>query len=303
MHQCGDDMYKKILRLLFDYSKNYKLVDINYIDKLIEIVVNEEELGDYIKSSRIVTSLESDGLLDGYGSQYTVATYTPFTRKISVYENSVNEMLEKLSQSNYGFSDIENLFYQNLCVTQTLLHEVEHANQAKIKHEDNSLEAEILRLSDLSIEPRDISKNINTDYVDYAIYLSKLREQNYKENYKYAPFERLAEVKSYGELVDILSQIKDYIPNLVEYEKYKMYRSMICGFDVFSPTIYYIEENAKDVSGNCYFDWYDSSNKELSLEKCKKKYSKYDRLKYGLMIDNDEYNACNYFISNSRYYS
>ena len=51
-----------------------------------------------------------------------------------------------------------------------------------MKHKDDSLEAEILRLSDLSIEPRDVLKNISTDYVGYAAYLLKLREQNYKEN-------------------------------------------------------------------------------------------------------------------------
>ena len=105
---CFDNNNWAIEKLLFDYSKNYRLVDINYIDKLIEIVVNEEELDDYIKSSKIVTPLESDGLLDDDRYQYTVAAYTLFTRRIAVYENSVNEMSEKLSQSNYGFYDIKN---------------------------------------------------------------------------------------------------------------------------------------------------------------------------------------------------
>lgn len=42
-------MNQKILKLLFDYSKQGKIVDINYIDKLIEIVVSEKDLNRYVK--------------------------------------------------------------------------------------------------------------------------------------------------------------------------------------------------------------------------------------------------------------
>lgn len=293
-------MYKKILRLLFDYSRNYKLVDINYIDKLIEIVVNEKELDEYIKHSKIIVSDESDGLLDD-DLRYTIAEYVPFTKAITVYENSVNEMLEKTSGVSYNFSDIENLFYRNASITQVILHEIEHANQEKIRLEDSSFESEILKLSSMFLESREILRSLNSDCFDYVVDISKVRRLNYKENYKYSPFERLAEIKSYTDIFNILSLIKEYIPNLVLYEQYNIHNSLFNGFDVFSPTIYYIENNAKDIESSSYFDWYDSGDKETSLQKCKRKYSIEDRLKYGLMIDSCEYGYCEYLISNDKY--
>ena len=295
-------MYKKILRLLFDYSRNYKLVDMNYIDKLIEIVVNEKELDEYIKQSKIVGADESDGLLDD-NLRYTTAAYIPYLQGIVVYENSVNEMLKKISDVSYNFSDIENLFYKNASITQVVLHEIEHANQEKIKDEESSLESGILKLSSMSLESRDILENSNIDYISYATYLVNLRNQNYKENYKYAPFERLAEIKSYTDIVNILSLIKEYVPNLIEYEQYNVWSSSFRGFDTysFSPTVYYIERNAKDISNNLYFDWYNPNNENDSMQKCKRKYSINDRLKYGLMLDKDEYNFCHDLISKNGY--
>ena len=54
-------MCYKILKLIYDYSINCKLVDCNFIDKLIEIVTNERGLETYVKNVAFTYVLVEDG--------------------------------------------------------------------------------------------------------------------------------------------------------------------------------------------------------------------------------------------------
>lgn len=287
----------ELLRLIYDYSIKGKLIDKAYLDKFIEIVVRHKELNHYVRKSKIMeTGSETE-------SEFQVATYTPFTKTIIVYENAINALLEKVERKEHLFTDIEKVFYKNIVISQTILHELEHANQEKMKEEEDSIESLILRASGVGIKGIDSEFDIftlNTSYVDYCLNLLKQREKNYRDNYLYAPFERLAEIKSFSEIIEILKNIKEYIPNVLEYENYLLGKNMIRGFndELFSPTIYYIQNNLSDYS---FMTWYNENDLETSLAMCKSEYDLSKRLRYGLMIDSYEYTSIKENLDSTRF--
>ncbi|MBQ9318691.1 MAG: hypothetical protein IJR82_03595 [Bacilli bacterium] len=75
-------MYLKILKLLYDYSIREKLVDINFINTLIEIVVNQCELDGYVQN------IEFKKILMKINNGVSCASY-----------NFMNRLLAKLKMS------------------------------------------------------------------------------------------------------------------------------------------------------------------------------------------------------------
>ena len=84
-------MNLKLLKLLFDYSKQGKIVDINYIDKLIEIVVSEKGLNEYVKWVKIMTEDDYYTKEDRDYNRITLAIYDGFDT-IRLYANNINKV-------------------------------------------------------------------------------------------------------------------------------------------------------------------------------------------------------------------
>lgn len=150
--------------------------------------------------------------------------------------------------------------YINFSVLQVILHEVEHANQQRIAYKDNTLEALILRLSYL----------VDNGYDD------KL--------YEYCPEERLAEIKSFEEINNLISYISEnliVLPNLLKLE---MLKRQLRG--------YHYKNNSINVPLVDYFYY---GNKIELLEGVNltknsiNNYALYERFKYGFPISIDEY--------------
>lgn len=212
-------------------------------------------------------------------------------------------MLERKDKYLVLFESVEQLFYRNLLITQIILHELEHANQRKIVDNEQTLEAQILRLSLLDYEIKQILKN---KYIDESIITyAKAKMQVYNDNYAIAPHERLAQIKSYQEILNLLTQIKKYVPNLLEFEQTNKLENLLRGFyqesEIYSPTAAYLIQNGKSQMLH-EFNWYDEDYHKL-LEKSKANYSFEDRLKYGLMIDEEEFDYCDQIIKTSRKYN
>lgn len=51
-------MELEIVKLIYDYSANGKLVDSKFIDKIIEIVVSKKSLNNYVRNVRFTNKLE-----------------------------------------------------------------------------------------------------------------------------------------------------------------------------------------------------------------------------------------------------
>lgn len=296
----------KLLRLIYDYSIKGKLVDKNYIEKFVEFVVNSKSLNKYVCGLQILP--EKKGRIK---NGMSLASYRPFSKTICVYTNGINEMLKRKERYKVLFNDVEQIFYKNLIISQIILHELEHANQRKIIDNEKGLEPEILKLSAVYIDFNIRIKLIEAGYSIEEIkiyFLSKNAKkiENYKKNYLIAPEERLAQIKSYQEILDLLSHIKEYVPNLIEFEQTNKIENLLRGFDydlcyISSPTISYLHQNGNSQALK-RFDWYDE-NYLKCLEKSKDTYSLVDRLKYGLMIDENEFDRCTEIIKLSKKYN
>ena len=285
----------ELAQLLLEY--NDSTISEKYIEKLIDTVVRKKGIKDYVKSYEI----------DKNNNGRTQALYNPRTRTISLYPNS------KAEKHNYydmvcalTFSNREYKLYTYSTISQMILHELEHANQERIKYREDSLESKILRLSDFDydrIPPmskdyiEDFMKNNNgLSNEEFAeIYMNMVDEYEekcldeymriYHENYSCAPNERLAEIKSVNEIIDALDLIES--DRVMQHMMINKYESMRSGYtETYSPTIKYFNVQGKSNELK-KFDWY-SEDEEETKKLSKEIYCLQDRIKYGLPLYDDE---------------
>lgn len=179
---------ENILKIIYDKTINNKILNIEDIDKIIELLVIEKNLNEYILNIDI-QHIRSNNL----------ASYSNHTRKITIYMKMVEQMINDIENNILNTNNFETLLYKNLSILQILLHEVEHANQQNIAYNHNTLEALIIRLS----------------------YWVNNEEEKL---YDYCPEERLAEIKSFEEISTIIGYINKKVfllPDIIENEKLK----------------------------------------------------------------------------------
>ena len=240
---------ESILKIIYDKTIDNKILDLKDIENILEILVIEKNLNDYILNINI-QQIRSNNL----------ASYSSYTKEITVYTEMINKMVKDIEKSILNINVFETTLYKNLSILQILLHEVEHANQQKIAYHDNTLEALIIRLSYL----------VNNGYD--------------KNLYEYCPEERLAEIKTFEEICILVNYInKELItlPNIIETEKLKRQLRGYHDKDDFVniPIVDYFTIANK----NKLLDAFDLSNA------CIEDYTLSDRYKYGFPISIDEY--------------
>lgn len=286
----------EIAQLLLEYSNS--TISEKYIERLIDTVVRKKEIQEYVREYEI----------DKNNNGRTQALYNPRTKVITLFPNS------KAEKHNYydmicalTLSDREYKLYTYSTISQMILHELEHANQEKIKYREDSLESRILRLSDFDYDKipqmpksyiEEFIKN-NKDLSDEEIALKYLNLTDeyeekcleeymkiYHENYFCAPNERLAEIKSINEIIEALDLIDS--EKVMNHEMINKYESMRSGYtDTYSPTIKYFNAQGKKEELKS-FDWY-SEDEEETKKLSKEIYCLQDRIKYGLPLYSNEY--------------
>ena len=171
-----------VLKIIYDNSMNNKIISLKDIDKIMSFIVNCKDLNNFVLDSD-VQSIRSKNL----------ASYSVYTKKISIYSNTIEIMLKNIEKNIQNLSDNQRYFYENLTLLQVLLHEIEHANQEKIAYTENSFEAFLIRMTKL------ITLDNNID-----IY------------YDCCPTERLAEIKSYNEIISFSNDLNIFDASLIK---------------------------------------------------------------------------------------
>ena len=121
---------EKVLKIIYNKSINNKIIDINDIDKILELLINEKQLNNYVLNID-VQSIRSNNL----------ASYSSHSKKITIYSYTIELMLKNIENNILNISDFEKILYKNLSLLQVLLHEIEHANQERIAYIENTLES------------------------------------------------------------------------------------------------------------------------------------------------------------------
>lgn len=281
-------MEEEILRLLYDYSISNRLVDRTFIEKVIRLYADSYQIGHYVNKIKILDINENNN--------NSLAGYSYNTREIIIF---IDKLLEEILDNN-SFNLVPNnqlYFYKNAQILHVILHELEHANQAKIIDNEKTLESEILKFTGVSKSQDIISARLRKSGFSsksIEIFLNS-KMKIYNEFYDYAPHERLAEIKSLEKTQEILSPIKKYIPKVVDIGNMKILQNYMKGYNlskqINSPTIYYLQKQG-EYSQLEKYDWYDYYP-SIALFKSKEKYCFENRIRYGLPIDSKEYNEMN----------
>lgn len=252
-------MQDKLLELLLKYSIDKKEIDKKYYENIISIISNDNQLENYVENFKFVNS------------DFFLAQYQPYCKSIVVSNNAINLEINDNKKIVNLLNNNESYIFKYLIAMQLILHELEHARQTKISSETNSFEQKIFKLESCDVI-------------------------SYKKHWDLIPSERLAEIYSYNLLSEILSKVKKIYPNIFEYISESLLFSYIFGyvkcyfddgkFNNYSTTVSFIKKiGKKDQLLN--LDWYDENN-NIFLSKCSK-FSLEERLKYGLIITEDEY--------------
>lgn len=293
-------MELEILRLVYDYSKNGKIVDTKFIYKLIEIVVTRRNLDHYVRDVRFLDTFEE------YDDSVTVAAYSPLKRELRVYCESIKIVMEYMSRYDVLFSHMEQIMFKNLAITQFILHELGHAYQnKKMDSAEDSLEVKLLKCSFVlreALKNRKVQDALlggEISLQDFKQIISYNKEL-YNRYYKLIPSERLAQVNSFNTVVNTIEDIKKCIPSLYEFEKASLLEEMLKGYeDAWSegicPTQVYLYGTGQSHIWQG-FDFYNPDTNIL-MENVQKQYSLAKRLSFGLPVYYQEYETSNNWLS------
>ncbi len=251
---------ENIVKIVYDKSINNKFLNLNDMEKILIFLVANKQLNSYISTISIMPTISEN-----------VAFYSECDKKITIYSTTLERVLKNIDKNILTASGFEKKLYQNMLILQVLLHEVEHANQYKISYRDNTIESFIIRIANLVNEA------------------DKL--------YDFSPTERLAEIKSFKELITSLKFIRGKLQKLYELLEMEKLQRLIRGYhynnpnkEVSSPLIAYFTIGNKRHLLNS-FSWYEDSFLNLS-QQVYLDYKLEERLLYGFPITVDEYLYC-----------
>lgn len=245
---------ENVLKIIYDKSINNEIIDINDIEKILVLIINKKQLNNYVLNID-VQPVRSNNL----------ASYSNYSKKITIFSQTIELMLDNIQYNVLNINDFEKTLYKNLSLIQVILHEVEHANQEKMLYVENTFEAFIIRMA----------------CTVGSFYFNNL--------YEYCPQERLAEIKSYKELIFLTSYIKNKLDKLPLFLEMDELQRFLRGYHykndkISSPLITFFKQGKKEFVLES-FDWYrmgsfDSFYIQHDLE---------ERFYYGLPISLDEY--------------
>lgn len=244
---------EKIFELLYNKSIKLRSINIDDMNSILSILIDNKDLKDYILCLE-VKKIRSNKL----------ASYSTLNKSIIIYSNIIEKMQIDIYNNLIIDNDIYKNLYVNFRILQVIMHEVEHANQIKNVNK-NSLESFILRISNLVNEK--------------------------KQLYEFSPFERFAEINSFKDIVQIVSEntSNKNFGHLIENDL--LQRNLI-GYHyinnrVIPPIVSYYSNGEKEYL-LLSFDWY-SRDYDETINNSIEKYSLDERLFYGFPISSFEY--------------
>ena len=287
-------MERDILKLIYDYSRNSRFVDVRFIDKLIELVVRNRSLDSYVKRVAFTNTLRKDN------DSIVCAAYDVYGSSVVVDTESFATILNRDDRFDCLFNDIEVFFYRNYKIAQIILHELEHASQFKKSDNENdkSVEAEIIRAclclnTTLRSSKMQELLRSNDEFNKFFELVLKSHKATYREYYELCPIERLAEIYSHRTLLGSLELIKDITPRLYDFYLTSLAESMLLGYEEAwkegsCPTQVYLKAIKLEDSWN-ELDFSDESQTG-ALNK---------RLLLGLPVSQSEYDSVNEIVLSS----
>lgn len=219
---------EKIISFIIEYYKNNRMVDSYFIEKVVEIVVNEKGLSEYVKKVEFNTNKNQSTMLENASYQIQKKIITVNTFKLLEY------LLKEYALTNFFLGSLPARYNYYLQAVQQILHEIEHASQ--LKKIDNT---DFHNFTD-----EELLIKIAIDIVLIYSY------DNYLENYSLNPIERMAQINSY-DLIGKIAKKLDVNEKLNKYLKLRLLEEKIQGYgesesQIVGPTSVYLREKKLD---------------------------------------------------------
>ena len=202
----------KIAALLKEYQAQNKIVGESFFKELISIVVKENGLEDYVQEIFVIPKgkeeeSEYQKYMDGLAGLFGQAGYEAETKRIVIYEKNIHQF-RKSEVDKENISDT--ILGINALITQSILHELEHAYQKKQVALGTDMESSILKM-------------VTFDGPESSV------------SYDYSPFERLAEIHSIEAIMEVLSYLPKVDSNLFTYLEKCLKETYQKGYDFRTP--------------------------------------------------------------------
>ena len=276
-------MNETILGDLYNYYKANKHIGKDYVEKVVNLSVDYYNLGNYVKK---VAFMEENP-----ANKNSLAGYAYTDKCIILFTGKLAEMV--LEREDY-IPNNQLLLCKNIRITQSILHEVEHAKQAKRMEEMKDDLSEILKVTGTSKSQEIIKERLKSLGLGASTIKVILNDKlkTCDTYYNYAPHERLAEINSNEKVLELINPIKNIIPEIYDRITFGFTSNRVRGYKynngLISPTIFYLKKQNEEALLN-KFEWYDDNPKK-ALEKSKNIYSLEQRIRLGLPISEAEYN-------------
>lgn len=260
-----------MLSILYDYSTNNELFSKDAIIKILEMSLTENNL-----QNTISYEISNDDIFDisNLWNKNLLAMFD-MDAIIYIYYHEILKSINKkkyLSKYDGNLTDIELTFKKNIMILETIIHEVEHANQLMHIRNiyDGSIETQLYRYEYDYMYP---SEDINL----FSYYMRSLTYQIY---YHLSFMERMANIISYEKTAHILSELDNKYQRLYESETKILDDFIIKEYqqNPHGPTIRFM--NNLGFSHEFRECGYDRMINNMSFD---------ERLRYGFMITEEEY--------------
>jgi len=261
----NERMYLELLRLIYDSFKRKVPIDVNFLNRVGDIVIPYEELNNYVRNI-CMTEGES--------------TYNLDTKSANI---NIKQPIENAAKDKKVilFNSFEAEAHPYSKVIIELLHELYHAKESRdLDDKKDCLETKILDAS-MRYKPfvDNLSKSVKSEELFNILFdlMSKRYERLNNRFWDYAPEERLAENYAYSTIISVLKLIKKKAPHLYYLNKYWLGRNYLVGYEEgLIPTKFYLEQ----LGFGEYYNEISVIVKNLSLQK---------RLELGLEITKEEF--------------
>jgi hypothetical protein len=275
---------------LIGLLKKYKNYNEKFIYELIDHYIKVFDIEDYV--------LDKNSKLFILGNK-NPAYYLDESKNIFVDRYRLYKYLKKES--------VEDSMHKKIIVSQLTLHEIFHGDQNRIMNTENTMEAQMLRLSKRFDELKYNSQYTSNPLAKKRKWIKEQesKDETFKKNnelitklndtydlygYYCAPAERLAQSKSIDYILTNLIAMEadqEIINNLYKMKKYCLYKDYYRLSEYnFSPFVKYCKELGYS-DELLIFPWYDIDKYEC-LKRAEELYPVEYRAQYGLPIDPEE---------------
>lgn len=263
-------MNQEFANIINYYSSKYEFINEEFINKIIKLVLNNDDLDQYIIDTK---AEENFGLF----KKSVIATYSPASKLIRY--NLKKLILEGIKKNKKTFSRIKiSNTYLYLFILQSLLHEIEHARQFRKISKITTSEDYILflELSFLNQASEKIIDMIERNDSDFKVAINTM-DYVFKRGilYEFSPSERLADIYAKEQTYDVANFLENF--QYHEMMQYDYLESLLRG--------YRIDKSKKDVIPTKYF--FDNMDKPFVWEEIIKNTNdllELEKIKLGLEV-------------------